>query len=243
MNLNLLLMALLFLVGLHGLSVAQPSGVVFAAQRYLIGDPQTLSIQKGITVGGHSLTLSRWKTPHHVDQVLPVLMTQLPEETVAWGDDISLQMHWMTSTQSHILILRPDGENVVEFSISTLELGKDRDPAVIQDESYFNSLKQTFVAKSLGLSLLMDIQDETDENASKSLLYASTLSLAELELVLRNILTQEKWTMSESFQQTRSATSPRSMTAIHRHFTLRLDLLEHLGRTFMYVNFSGATQS
>lgn len=242
MNLNLLLMALLFFISLHGLSVAQPSNVVFAAQRYLIGDPNTLSIQKGIVVGGHSLTLSRWKSPHHVDQVLPVLMTQLPEETVAWGDDISLQMHWMTSTQSHILILRPDGDNVVEFSISTLELGKDGDPTVAQDESYFNSLKQTFVAKRLGLSLLMDIQDETDENASKSLLYASTLPLTELELVLRNILTQEKWTLAESVQQARGATAPRSMTATHRNFTLRLDLLEHLGRTFMYVNLSGETQ-
>lgn len=218
----------------------------------LVGNPHSLSTMGKMYVGRHEITLSRWYSLQRIEDVIRDLSRQVPEETLAWSDGLVMQMLWTSDQYSHLLALMPESETRAAFFLSSIRLTpsetlqghSNQNPSEKRRQSFesYERLKTIFSISKLSAELMFDVRDPVGDAESATLLYASVHSIHFLERAIRNALSQKNWLVSTNSQQMSVSTQPRTIQARCDGALVKIDLLEYLGKTFMYAHVSGGNQ-
>ena len=240
---------LMIVYGHCGLSGAETVNI---DRLQLVGDPHSLSTMGKMYVGRHEITLSRWYSLQRIEDVIRDLSRQVPEDTLAWSDGLVMQMLWTSDQYSHLLSLMPESETRTAFFLSSIRLTptetlqghSTQNPTGKGQQSFesYERLKTTFSTSNLAAELMFDVRDLVDDAESATLMYASVHPIHYLERAIQKALTQKNWLLTTHSQQMVSSTQPRTIQARCYGALVKIDLLEYLGKTFMYVHVSGGNQ-
>lgn len=247
----LLLLTLFFVFG-RANCIAEQLMLIEAGERKLIGNPKTLLVIRDIQVGQHEIMMSRWQAEQGIQAVMPILLTQLPTDTIAWSNGEVMQMQWESSIYSHVLALHPLGRDQVSFTLTSLRLHPGQQPSranqsiaestLKQSSSTLFAIKSLLAEPSLKNQLILDVKNQRDNSTVTSLLYVSSHPIFHLKKMLRNILSSQRWTLTDSFSS--SDQSLRGAVSIEAYFDkalIRIDLVEHAGRTFLHLYLTAST--
>jgi len=252
---NLLMAKVIFLLTYFFIDsshcLAAQSMHVHAGERQLIGNPITLSTLSNIRVGQHDIVHSRWFVDQNIDAVMSTLISQVPTDTIAWSDGLVLRMHWSSAKFSHVLELMPESDHQVSFSLSSLRSEPNHSSSAtyniasaqssIHHYAAYPSLKKMLSEPELSSELLMDVRDQTEQAEALNLLYVSVRPIFKIEQILRRMLAIQGWTAIETAFPTQSLHAARSFEAMRSGAVLRIDLIEHMSRSFMHLNLSRGT--
>jgi hypothetical protein len=218
----------------------------------LVGDPHSLSTMGKMYVGRHEITLSRWYSLQRIEDVMRDLARQVPEDTLAWSDGLVMQILWTSDQYSHLLALMPESEQRAAFFLSSIRLKPSetlqghstQNPSEKGQPSFesYERLKAIFTNANLAAELMFDVRDPVGDAESATLLYGSVHPIHFLERAIRNALSQKNWLVSTNSQQMGLSTQPRTIQARCHGALVKIDLLEYLGKTFMYAHVSGGNQ-
>lgn len=210
-----------------------------AGERLLVGDPQTLTTLSKMSIGGHEIKLSRWQRKEEINQVMQTLTTQLPSDTLAWSDGEQLNMQWITSEQSHFLVVYPVNQNLSTFFLSSMYLsGVDQR----RHHASYVLLKNTLSDPVLKTKLLLDVRDDSTDSEATSLIYASLLPVKILNKKVRDVLNKNNWFIVELSQHQGHFQYSSSFEAVRPGEMLRFDLIDNIGQSFLYIHLSGGKQ-
>lgn len=251
-RMKILLLIALFFIFFRANCFAEQLMLIDAGERKLIGNPKTLLVIRDIQVGQHEIMMSRWQAEQGIQAVMPILLTQLPTDTIAWSNGEVMQMQWESSIFSHVLAVHPLGRDQVSFTLTSLRLHTGQQPSRANQLKIDSSLKQslsTYLAiksllaePSLKNQLILDVNNPGEASTVTSLLYVSSHPIFYLKKLLRNTLSSQRWTLTDSFSS--SDQSLRGAVSIEAYFQkalIRIDLVEHAGRTFLYLYLTAST--
>jgi hypothetical protein len=218
----------------------------------LVGDPHSLLTMGKMYVGHHELSLSRWYSPKRIEEVLRDLSMQVPQDTLAWSDGLVMQMLWTSDQYSHHLALTPEGEQRAAFFLSSIRLtssttiqkGSSQNPSEIMQSSFesYERIKTIFSTSNFSAELMFDVRDLVDGAETATLLYASVHSIHFLAQAIQNALSLKNWSVLKSSQHIVSSTQPRTVQARYLAALVKIELIEHLGKTFIYAHLSGGNR-
>ncbi len=196
-------------------------------RHHLIGSPFSLSSQNKIYISDHELTLTRWRLAQPIDDVIQNFSRQVPDDTLAWSDGLVMHMLWISAEHSHLLALRPESDAHVMAMLSSMRLK----PLVSTE-----SIKSLFSKSRLAASLMLDVKDLSEDVASSTMIFSSGQSIPFLYQALRQMFSLENWSLTEDSENILSSSHPRKIQARLRRTVVNMDLIEHLGKTFIYVH-------
>ena len=233
------------------IGIAYPSSFIQVGDLKLTGDPQThVSIEK-ISSDEHEIAIHQWSSQETLDKVMRFLALQVPSNTIAWSDDDSIRMHWTSAKRSYMLIIYPLSEGKTEFYLSYLQANNNI-PKYIQtnasraiyDQSFVKeaSISKIFQEINITYERLMDVKDDSAQSVSRSMLFVFANPIDRLEDLLRKSLIKNSWMLTESSARRQRLTRARSMTAVSQDKVLYMNLVEYLGRSYLYANLSGMTK-
>jgi len=205
----------------------------------LVGDPHTLTTLRKMNIGGHEIKLSRWQRKEDINQVIQTLTTQLPDDTLAWADGEQLHMQWFTPEQSHFLVVYPVSQDLSIFFLSSIYLSGDDQR---RHHASYVLLKQILSDPALRTKLIMDVRDDSTDSEASSMIYASSLSVNNLNNKVRDVLNKNNWLIVDLLQHKRHFQYSISFEARHLGEFLRFDLIDDIGRSFLHVHLSGGKQ-
>ena len=208
---------------------AYSAEVLSIARQHLLGPPHSLSSQHKIYLSDHELTLTRWSLAQQLDDVIQHFSRQVPEDTLAWSDGLVMQMLWTSAEHSHVLALRPESDERVTVILSSMRLK----PLVST-----GSIKSLFSNPRLAATLMLDVKDISEDVASSTMIFSSGQSIPFLYQALRDILSLEHWSVSEDFKNVLTRSHSQKIQARLRRTVMNIDLIDHLGKTFIYVQTS-----
>ena len=223
---------------------ASRSTVVVAGIR-LVGNPETLSSINKMTVQGHDIEVTRWKTTLNLDEVMQRLSTQTPKETIAWGEAGVINMIWKSDRHSQFLTLTSLSNDGVELVLSGVGLKPSTQFSLLKNNSEhgryaLNDIRHTFNSRTLNATLLLDVKDHVTDSASFTQLYSSSQNLHLVDGEIRRLLLQDGWLIESLSGQTASQMNYRTIEASRHQQQLRIDLLAEFGKTFMHINQIGS---
>lgn len=198
-------------------------------REHLIGNPLSLSSHHKLYISDHELTLTRWSLSQTIDEVIQSISRQVPEDTLAWSDGLVMHMLWTSSEHSHVLALRPESDGRVTAILSSLRLK----PLVST-----GSIKSLFSNPRLAATLMLDVKDHSEDVASSTMIFSSGQSIPFLYQALRQIFSLEHGSVTEDPKKFLSRSYPRKIQARLRGTVVNMDLIDHLGKTFIYVHTS-----
>jgi len=232
-------MVLIYLLVRTSQCFSYTADAVMVGERLLVGDPQTLITLSKMNIGGHEIKLSRWQRKEGINQVMQTLTAQLPGDTLAWSDGEQLHMQWITSEQSHLLVVYPVNQDLSTFFLSSIDLsGVDQRR---QHASYV-LLKQTLSDPTFRTKLLLDVRDDSTDSEATSLIFASTLPIKILDKKVRAVLNKNNWFIVDLSQHQSHFQHSSSFEAMRPGEILRFDLIDDVGRSFLYVHSTGGKQ-
>ncbi len=209
---------------------------IYVAEQKLIGDPKTFLMLSDMRVGGHDISISRWQSSKGIDAVILKLTEQIPSDTIAWSDGEVMHMQWSTEAHSHLLVVSPVNVKKVDFYMSSIRMSSINDE---RTQVSYSALKQALSEQTLSAELVMDIQDKYSGVENATLMYVSSLPVKILDVMIRKILKYLSWFVIENSRHRQAVFSASTIRAIQHGETLRVDLVDDVGKTFMYVNLSG----
>jgi hypothetical protein len=232
---------------------AEQSMLVQAGERQFIGNPETLSILRNISVGEHEIVISRWRAEKGINELMPILTSQIPVDTIAWSEGLVLHMQWDSSEFSHVLKLMPLSDKQVLFHLSSVR-SQPESSAIPGSknlslksfkhlQSDYPSLKNMLTDPELDFEVIMDIRDLTEQAEAVNLIYVSKRPIFQVDEKLRSMLAKRHWAVTKDPIPSISLRSARSFEAIRPSALLRIDLIEYMGRTFLHLNLSKGTAS
>ncbi len=198
-------------------------------RQHLIGNPLSQSSQNKIYISDHELTLTRWSLAQSVDEVIHNISRQVPEDTLAWSDGLVMHMLWTSTEHSHVLALRPESDGRVTAMLSSMRLK----PSVTT-----GSIKSLFSNPRLAATLMLDVKDHSEDVASSTVIFSSGQSIPFLYNALRQVFRLESGSVTEDVEKIFSRSHPRKIQARHRGTKVNIDLIDHLGKRFIYVHLS-----
>ena len=232
-------MVLIYLLVSTSQCFSHTADAVMVGERLLVGDPQTLTTLSKMSIGGHEIRLSRWQRKGEINQVMHTLTTQLPSDTLAWSDGEQLNMQWITSEQSHFLVVYPVNHDLSTFFLSSIYLS---DVDQRRYHAAYILLKKILSDPALRTQLLLDVRDDSTDAEATSLIYASSLSVNILDIKVRNALNKNNWFIADLSTHQNHYKYSRSFEAMRPRELLRFDLIDDIGRSFLYVHLSGGKQ-
>lgn len=226
--------------------MAHPSSFVQVGDLKLTGDAQThVSIEK-ISFGEHDVAIHQWSSQESLAKVMRSLALQVPSNTMAWSDVDSIQLHWTSVRRSYVLIIYPLSEGRIEFYLSYLQANNNihnnyqtKASLAIPDQSFVKeeSISKIFQEINITYERLMDVKDDSAQRVSRSMLFVFTYPIDQLENLLRRSLIKNSWFLTESSVRRQRLTQARSMAAVRQDKVLYMNLVEYLGRSYLYANF------
>ena len=198
-------------------------------RQHLIGHPLSLSSHNKLYISDHELTVTRWSFSQKIDEVIQNFSRQVPEDTLVWSDGLVMHMLWTSAEHSHVLALRPESDERVTVILSSLQLK----PSVST-----RSIQRLISNPRLAASLMLDVKDVSEDIVSSTMIFSSAMSAPFLYQALRNILSLEHWSVSEEFKKVHTGSHPQKIQARLHRTVLNMELIDHLGKTFIYVHTS-----
>ena len=198
-------------------------------RQHLIGNPLSLASQHKIYITDHELTVTRWSLEQPIDDVIQNFSRQVPEDTLAWSDGLVMHMLWISAEHSHLLALRLENDARVTAMLSSLRLK----PIVST-----GSIKSLFSNPRLAATLMLDVKDLSEDVASSTMIFTSGQSIPFLYKALRQVLSLEHWFVTEESEKTLTRSHSRKIHARSSRTVMNMDLIDHLGKTFIYVHTS-----
>jgi len=198
-------------------------------RQHLIGNPLSLSSQNKIYISDHEFTVTHWSLAQPIDEVIQNFTKQVPEETLAWSDGLVLHMLWRSAEHSHLLALRPESDTRVTAMVSSMRLK----PIVST-----GSIKSLFSNPSLAATLMLEVKDLSDDVDSTTMIFSSGQSMPTLYKALIQVFNIKHWSVTENVEKILTWSQPRKIQARLRGTEVNVDLIEHLGKTFIYVHAS-----
>lgn len=208
---------------------AYSAEVLSIARQHLLGPPHSLSSQHKIYLSDHELTLTRWSLAQQLGDVIQHFSRQVPEDTLAWSDGLVMQMLWTSAEHSHVLALRPESDERVTVILSSMRLK----PLVST-----GLIKSLFSNPRLAATLMLDVKDVSEGVASSIMIFSSGQSIPFLYKALRQIFSFENWSVNDESEKNLSRSHPRKIQARLRLTAVNMELIDYLGKTFIYVNTS-----
>jgi hypothetical protein len=208
---------------------AYSAEVLSIDRKHLIGHPLSLSSQVKIYISDHELTLMRWSLAQKIDDVIQNFSRQVPEDTLVWSDGLVMHMLWSSTDYSHVLALRPESDECVMVTLSSMRLK----PLVSN-----GSIKSLFSNPRVAATLMLDVKDHSEDVMSSTMIFSSEQSIPHLYKVLRQILSLENWSVNDDFEKILSRSHPRTIQARLLRKVVNMDLIDYLGKTFIYVHTS-----
>ncbi len=208
---------------------AYSAEVLSIDRKHLIGHPLSLSSQVKIYISDHELTLMRWSLAQKIDDVIQNFSRQVPEDTLVWSDGLVMHMLWSSTDYSHVLALRPESDECVMVTLSSMRLK----PLVSN-----GSIKSFFSNPRVAATLMLDVKDHSEDVISSTMIFSSEQSIPHLYKVLRQILSLENWSVNDDFKKILSRSHPRTIQARLLRKVVNMDLIDYLGKTFIYVHTS-----
>lgn len=212
-----------------GHCIAHGTEAIRIDRQYLIGNPLSLTSQNKIYINDHELTVTRWSFAQPIDEVIQNFLRQVPEDTLAWSDGLVMHLSWACAEHSHVLTLRPESDGDVTAMLSSLRLK----PLVST-----GPIKSLFSNPRLAATLMLDVKDHAEDVASSTMIFSSEQSIPFLYKALTQIFSLEQGSVTEDVEKLLPQYHPRKIQARLRGVMVNVDLIEHLGKTFIYVNIS-----
>jgi hypothetical protein len=148
--------------------------------------------------------------------------------------------------------LIPEGEQRAAFFLSSIRLtpsktiqgGFIQNPSEKRQPSFesYERIKTIFSSSNFAAELMFDVRDSVVGAETATLLYASVHSIHFLERVIENALSLKNWSVLKNSQHIVSPTQPRTIQARYLSALVKIELIEHLGKTFIYVHLSGGNR-
>jgi hypothetical protein len=198
-------------------------------RQHLIGNPLSLSTQNKIYISDHEITVTHWSLAQPIDEVIEKFSRQAPEDTLAWSDGLVMHMVWTSAEHSYLLAIRPESDVHVTAMLSSMRLK----PIVSS-----GSIKSFFLNPRLAATLMLDVKDHSEEVASSTMIFSSGHSMHSLYKALIQVFNLEHWSVTEGVEKIFTRSYPRKIQARRRGIVVNMDLIEHLGKTFIYVHTS-----
>ncbi len=198
-------------------------------RQHLNGHPLSLSSQNKIYLSDHEFTLTRWSLAQKIDDVIQNFSRQVPEDTFAWSDGLVMHMLWTSAEYSYVLALRPESDGHVTAILSSMRL-----KPLVSDRS----IKSLFSNPRLAATLMLDVKDVSEGVASSIMIFSSGQSIPFLYKALRQIFSFENWSVNDESEKNLSRSHPRKIQARLRLTAVNMELIDYLGKTFIYVNTS-----
>lgn len=233
------------------IGVAFSNSFVHVGDLKLSGEAQTHASIEKISFGEHEIAIHQWSSREPLAQVMDSLARQVPSNTMAWSDDDFIRLHWTSVNGSYMLMINPLSEGRIEFYLSYLQANINihhnfhtKALSVIPDQGFKQpqSITKIFQESNIKYERLMDVKDESAQSVSRSMLFVFTCPVDQLEELLRRSLIKNSWSLTESPTRRERLTQARSMAAVRLDQVLYMSLVEHLGRSYVYVNVSGMTK-
>jgi hypothetical protein len=212
-----------------GLCLAYGAEAMSVDRQYLIENPLLLSSQNKIYISDHELTLTRWSLAQPIDDVIQNFSRKVPADTLAWSDGLVMHMLWTSSEHSHVLALKPESDTRVMVILSSMRL---------KPFASNGSIKSLFLNPRLAATLMLDVKDLSEDVASSTMIYSSEQSISFLYKALKEVLSREHWSVNEDSEQILLLPQSRKIQARLHRTVMSLDLIDHLGKRFIYVNTS-----
>lgn len=202
-------------------------------RQHLTENPLSLSSENKIYVSDHEITVTRWIVAQPIDEVIEKFSRQAPEDTLVWSDGIVMHMIWTSGDHSHLLALRPESDVRVIAMLSSMRLK----PIVST-----GSIKSLFSNPRLAATLMLDVKDHSEDVTSSTMIFSSGQSMHALYKTLIQVFNLEHWSVTEDIEKPLTRSYPRKIQARLRGTVVNMDLMEYLGKTFIYVNASEGDQ-
>ncbi len=225
----------IFLLANISQCLAHSPTVVWVGERRFVGDPDTFINLEKLSVSGHDIHISHWESAQGLNEVMQILTTQLPEDTLAWSDGDLMHIQWTTPEQSHVLVVVPTAADRVSFFHSSIGMSVFQEN---RSQVSSHDLRKTLSDPSLSAQLMMDVRDHSVGSEAVSLLYSSQLSIKNLAQKIRDSLTKKNWSVTEALKIQPHFLQDHSIKATQAGALLQIDLVD-IGQSFMYVNLSG----
>jgi hypothetical protein len=85
---------------------------------------------------------------------------------------------------------------------------------------------------------MLDVKDLSEDVASSTMIYSSEQSISFLYKALKEVLSREHWSVNDDSEQILLLPQSRKIQARLHRTVMSLDLIDHLGKRFIYVNTS-----
>jgi hypothetical protein len=202
-------------------------------RQYLTENPLSRSSHNKIYITDHAFTVTRWSFAQPIDEVIQIFSKEVPEDTLVWSDGLVMRMFWTSTEYSHLLALRPESDTHVTAMLSSMSLK----PIVST-----KSVKSLFSNPSLAATLMLDVKEHSEDVVSSTMIFSSVQSKASLYKALIQVFNLEHWFVTEDVEKILSRSHPRKSQARLRGTMVNMDLIEYLGKTFIYVHTSEGDQ-
>ena len=226
-------------------SVMSNEKTIYVAERQLVGDAETLSTIRQLSIAGHEVMINRWRSQRNIDEVMQQLAMQLPRDTVAWGETGNIYMHWKSETSSHYLTIMPLSENLVELVVSSLSLQVRKTVDAFAEKQQFagdayDEIKRVIRDKAFDAEKLIDVKDHSDEAQGYTLLYGSPRSVMQIDRELRRRLQHEGWQIPLKDPTLKPPNASLTIDAYRYPHFVRIVILAAFGKSFLHIHQSGS---